>query len=82
MSSSFQGRGKNPGGGGGGGGGGGRGEEGVGGGARTENKLKAEGTLRYTTHSTPIILCSNFRTIYGGQERSRNRVVVPARQTT
>ncbi len=28
------------------------------------------------------IQCWNFRTIYGGQEPSRNRIVVPARQAT
>jgi hypothetical protein len=27
-------------------------------------------------------LCWNFKTIYGGWEPSRNRVVVPARQAT
>ncbi len=27
-----------------------------------------------------VELCWNFRTIYGGSEPSRNRVVVPARQ--
>ncbi len=27
-------------------------------------------------------LCWNFRTIYGGKEQSRNRVVVPARKAT
>jgi hypothetical protein len=27
-------------------------------------------------------LCWNFRTIYGGSEMSRNRVVIPARQAT
>ena len=27
-------------------------------------------------------LCWNFRTIYGGQEPSRNMVIVPARQAT
>jgi hypothetical protein len=30
----------------------------------------------------PFALCWNFRTIYGGSELSRNRVVVPARQAT
>jgi hypothetical protein len=34
------------------------------------------------TNLLTFSLCWNFRTIYGGQEPSRNRVVAPSRQAT
>ncbi len=39
------------------------------------------GTIMGTIYSTAI-QCLNFWTTYGGQEPSRNRVLVPARQAT
>ncbi len=44
---------------------------------------RGECTVQYSTFvARNYGLCWNFRTIFGGQEPSRNRDVVPARQAT
>jgi hypothetical protein len=44
--------------------------------------LRVKKVLKFGLEHTLNCLCWNFRTIYGGWEPSRNRVVVPARQAT
>ncbi len=45
-------------------------------------QIAAEQKITHRSTFSVCTLCWNFRTIYGGQEPSRNRVVVPARQVT